>query len=177
MILDSFRLVGKVALVTGASQGLGQAMAIALAEAGADVAGLDRNSSQETGEVVRSLGRRYREEICDLRSISVGGLSKLTAQIVVEMGRLDIWLNNAGIIRRTPALWNSVKLNWDDVLTVNLEGQAFFLWPGRGEDHGRAGRRQDHQHASMLSFQGGILVPSYTGREKRPGRDHPRVGQ
>lgn len=160
MILDSFRLVGKVALVTGASQGLGQAMAIALAEAGADVAGLDRNSSQETGEVVRSLGRRYREEICDLRSISVGGLSKLTAQIVVEMGRLDILVNNAGIIRRTPALEFS-ETDWDDVLTVNLKA-AFFLCQAAARIMVEQGGGKIINIASMLSFQGGILVPSYT---------------
>ena len=102
MILDLFRLNDRVALVTGAARGLGQAMALGLAEAGADIVGLDRCSSDETGEAVKKLGRRYHQACCDLREASVADLNAIVAQAVAELGRLDILVNNAGIIRRAP---------------------------------------------------------------------------
>src|SRR5512143_1628335 len=119
MILDSFKLDGKVALVTGAGQGLGQGMALSLAEAGADVAGLDRVASPATGEAIRRLGRRYHEVVCDLREASVAALNEIVSTVVTEMGRLDILVNNAGIIRRAPALEFS-ECDWDDVLQIDL---------------------------------------------------------
>src|SRR5512136_2119033 len=104
MILDSFRLDGQVALVTGARQGLGQAMALALAEAGADIAALDRSDVDETGARVAALGRRFMPIQCDLRAASVADLHQVVEQVVAALGRLDILVNNAGIIRRAPAL-------------------------------------------------------------------------
>lgn len=160
MILESFKLDEKVALVTGAGQGLGQGMALALAEAGADVVGLDRGLSEQTGKAVRDLGRRYQQVICDLRTTNVDGLSKIVAGIVSEMGHLDILVNNAGIIRRAPAIEFS-ETDWDDVLAINLKA-AFFLSQAVARRMVAQGGGKIINIASMLSFQGGVIVPSYT---------------
>ena len=160
MILDAFKLEGKVALVTGAGQGLGQGMSLALAEAGADIAGLDRGASHETGKAVQALGRRYHEIICDLKTASAEDLNKIVAEIVAKLGRLDILVNNAGIIRRTPALEFS-ETDWDDVMQINLRA-AFFLCQAAARAMVPNGQGKIINIASMLSFQGGILVPSYT---------------
>jgi 2-deoxy-D-gluconate 3-dehydrogenase len=160
MVLDSFKLDGKVALVTGASQGLGQGMAIALAEAGADIVGLDRGSSDATSETVCALGRRYQTVVRDLRTTSVEQLNVIVRQVVAEMGHLDILINNAGIIRRAPALEFS-EADWDDVLQINLKA-AFFLAQAAARVMVPRKSGKIINVASMLSFQGGILVPSYT---------------
>ena len=160
MILDLFRLDGRVALVTGAARGLGQAMALGLAEAGADIVGLSRGPSDETGEAVRALGRRYHPICCDLRTATVADLNTIVGQVVAEMGRLDILVNNAGIIRRAPALEFS-EADWDDVLQINLKA-VFFLSQAAGRVMVNQGGGKIINIASMLSFQGGILVPSYT---------------
>jgi 2-deoxy-D-gluconate 3-dehydrogenase len=159
-ILDSFKLDGRVALVTGAGQGLGQGMALALAEAGADVAGLDRGSSAATGEAVRLLGRRYQEVVCDLSTVSVAGLNAVVAGVVRDLGRLDILVNNAGIIRRAPAIEFS-EADWDDVLQIDLKA-AFFLAQAAARVMIPQGGGKIINTVSMLSFQGGIIVPSYT---------------
>jgi 2-deoxy-D-gluconate 3-dehydrogenase len=160
MILDLFKLDGKVALVTGARQGLGQAMSLGLAEAGADIAGLDRTGCEGTCESVRALGRKYHESVVDLREASVEQLSKVVASIIKELGRIDILVNNAGTIRRTPAIDFSEK-DWDDVLQVNLKA-AFFLSQAVARAMIPQGGGKIINIASMLSFQGGINVPSYT---------------
>jgi 2-deoxy-D-gluconate 3-dehydrogenase len=165
MILDLFRLDGRVALVTGAARGLGQAMALGLAEAGADIVGLDRCESDETGAAVSALGRRFMQVCCDLREASVADLNAIVAQIVAEMGRLDILVNNAGIIRRAPALEYS-EADWDDVLQINLKS-VFFMSQAAGrvmvpQSAAHSGGGKIINVASMLSYQGGILVPSYT---------------
>ena len=160
MILDSFKLDGKAALVTGAGQGLGQGMALALAGAGADVAGLDRGPSAATGEAVRALGRRYREVVCDLRTASVADLNAVVAGVVRDLGRLDILVNNAGIIRRAPAVDFS-EADWDDVLQIDLKA-AFFLAQAAARVMIPQGSGKIINTASMLSFQGGVIVPSYT---------------
>lgn len=160
-ILDMFRLDGKVALVTGASRGLGQAMAIALAEAGADVAGLDRAPDcAETCEQIQALGRRFMNIQCDLYATSVTGLNETVASIVSELGRLDILVNNAGIIRRAPALEFSED-DWDSVIQINLKA-LFFLSQAAARVMVAQGGGKIINVASMLSFQGGIIVPSYT---------------
>jgi 2-dehydro-3-deoxy-D-gluconate 5-dehydrogenase len=160
-ILDAFRLDGKVALVTGARRGLGQALAIGLAEAGADIVGIDRTpDAVETCRAVEAHGRRFISEICDLEKASVAQLSELVERIVQEFGRIDILVNNAGIIHRTPAL-DFCEADWDAVIQINLKS-VFFLSQA-------AARVMVKQHtgkiiniASMLSYQGGILVPPYT---------------
>src|ERR671918_391061 len=98
MVLDSFKLDGKVALVTGAGQGLGQGMALGLAEAGADIASLDRVGCAGTCESVRALRRKYFESVVDLREASVQDLQTVVARIAKELGHIDILVNNAGTI-------------------------------------------------------------------------------
>jgi 2-deoxy-D-gluconate 3-dehydrogenase len=159
-ILDFFKLDGKVALVTGARQGLGQGMAMALAEAGADIIGLDWTESGETGENIHAIGRRYHPVICDLRQASAADLQKIVVEIVTTMQHLDILVNNAGIIRRAPALEFS-ETDWDDVLQINLRA-VFFLSQAAARLMKQQGGGKIINVASMLSFQGGILVPSYT---------------
>jgi len=160
MILDLFKLNGKVAFVTGAGQGLGQGMAIALAEAGADIAGLDRIGCDVTCKSIRALGRRYHESVVDLRDASIADLNLVVARIVKEFGHIDILLNNAGTIRRTPAIDFS-EPDWDDVLQINLKA-AFFLSQAVARIMMSQRSGKIINIASMLSFQGGINVPSYT---------------
>jgi 2-deoxy-D-gluconate 3-dehydrogenase len=159
-ILDAFRLDQKVALVTGAGRGLGQAMAVGLAEAGADVAGLDVISLDETQAQVEALGRRFLAVDCNLRDSAVQELDETARRVAREMGRLDILVNNAGIIRRAPALEFS-EVYWDDVLQINLKA-LFFLSQAAARLMVEQGGGKIINVASMLSFQGGILVPSYT---------------
>lgn len=159
-ILDAFRLDGKVALVTGASRGLGQAMAVGLAEAGADIAGLERGEGcGPTCEAVRALGRRYLTLHGDLETASVSELNDLVRQVVADYGRLDILVNNAGIIRRTPAA-DYTEEDWDAVVQVDLKA-AFFLAQAAAHQMRVQGGGKIINIASLLSFQGGILVPSY----------------
>ena len=160
MILDSFQLNGKVALVTGAAQGLGQGYAIALAEAGADIAALDISEVTQTAQTVAALKRRFMPIKCNLREASVDDLNKIVGDVVAQLGRLDILVNNAGIIRRAPALEFSEK-DWDDVLQINLKA-AFFLSQAAARVMVKQGGGKIINVASMLSFQGGIIVPSYT---------------
>jgi 2-deoxy-D-gluconate 3-dehydrogenase len=160
MILDDFRLDGRVALVTGAARGLGQGIALGMAEAGADIVALDRCSSDDTGAAVQALGRRFSQVCCDLREATVADLEAVVAGIVAEMGRLDILVNNAGIIRRAPALEFS-ETDWDDVIQINLKA-LFFLSQVAARQMLKQGGGKIINTASMLSFQGGILIPSYT---------------
>lgn len=160
-VLDTFRLDGKVALVTGASRGLGQAMALGLAEAGADIAGLDRTSEgSDTREQVEALGHRFLPITADLQTSSVQDLNAIAKKVAAELGTVDILVNNAGIIRRTPALDFSEE-DWDAVLQINLKA-AFFLSQAAARLMVQQGRGKIINIASMLSYQGGILVPSYT---------------
>ncbi len=129
-ILESFKLDGKVALVTGAGRGLGQAMAVGLAEAGADIAGLDVISLEETQAEVQALGRRFLPVTCNLGAAPVTELYEKVDQVVQALGRLDILVNNAGIIRRAPAL-EFREAYWDDVIQINLKA-VFFLSQAAG---------------------------------------------
>jgi len=160
MILNLFKLNGKVALVTGAGQGLGQGMALALAEAGADIAGLDRTGCEGTCDSVRALGRKYHEAVVDLREASVDDLRNVVEEFASEFGRINILVNNAGTIRRAPAIDYS-ETDWDDVLQINLKA-AFFLAQSVARVMMSQGGGKIINIASMLSFQGGITVPSYT---------------
>ncbi len=160
MVLENFRLDGKVALVTGAAQGLGQGYAIALAEAGADIVALDLLDVAETGRAITALGRRFMPIRCNLRDASVNELNTIVADVVAQMSRLDIVVNNAGIIRRAPALEFSEK-DWDDVIHINLRS-VFFLAQAAARVMVKRGGGKIINVASMLSFQGGIIVPSYT---------------
>jgi 2-dehydro-3-deoxy-D-gluconate 5-dehydrogenase len=160
MILDRFRLDGRVALVTGATRGLGQAMAVALAEAGADVAALGRTPASGTAESVRGLGRRCLTLETDLRAASAADLGSVVERVVAELGGLNILVNNAGIIRRAPSL-EFTEEDWDHVVQVNLRA-LFFLSQAAARHMAAHGGGKVINVASVLSFQGGILVPAYT---------------
>ena len=159
MILDQFKLDGKVALVTGAGRGLGQGYALALAEAGADVALLDRTGCVETAEQIEATGRRAHQIVCDLSTATPDTLQAVVAEVVDTLGGLDVLVNNAGIIRRQPAIEFS-EANWDDVLRINLTA-VFFLSQAAAQVMVPRGQGKIINIASMLSFQGGILVASY----------------
>lgn len=160
MILDLFKLDGKVALVTGADKGLGQGIAVALAEAGADIVGLSRSSSDETAALIRGQGHQYRALSYDLQTTLADALRTIIDEAAEHFGRLDILVNNAGTIRRGPALELS-ETDWDDVIQVNLKS-AFFLSQAAARRMKETGAGKIINIASMLSFQGGINVISYT---------------
>jgi 2-deoxy-D-gluconate 3-dehydrogenase len=159
MILDKFKLDGKIAIVTGAARGLGQAMALGLAEAGADIAAVDVLDTGDTKVQVEKLGRRC-------VSITVDLMKKESADVIAQttvekLGGIDILFNNAGIIRRAP-FTDFTEKDWDDVMNLNIRG-VFFLSQAVVKvmiGQGRGGKIINT--ASMLSFQGGVLVPSYT---------------
>jgi len=153
-----FDLSGRVAIVTGANTGIGQGIAIALAEAGADVALVGRTPAQETAKEVRRAGRKAAIVHADLSTIApVQGVVQRTT---AELGGVDILVNNAGIIRRADALDFSEE-DWDAVIDTNLKS-VFFLSQAVARHMVEQGRGKIINIASMLSFQGGIRVPSYT---------------
>jgi len=157
---DLFDLSGKVALVTGTDRGLGQAMAIGLAQAGADVAGIGISGGMETAPIIRDAGRRYFHQQLDLITATLDDLKAAIGQVATEFGQLDILVNNAGIIRRA-ALLDYSESDWDDVLQINLKA-LFFLSQAAARIMIEQGGGKIINIASMLSYQGGILVPSYT---------------
>jgi 2-dehydro-3-deoxy-D-gluconate 5-dehydrogenase len=158
-VSELFDLSGKVAVVTGANTGIGQAIAVALARAGADIVAVGRTSPADTRASVEATGRRFHEVQADL---AVAGRSgEVIAEALRLAGRIDILINNAGIIRRADAL-DFTEADWDDVMNVNLKG-TFFLAQAAAREMVRAGRGgRIINIASMLSFQGGIRVASYT---------------
>ena len=160
MILESFRLDGKVALVTGSTRGLGQSAAIALAEAGADLALLDRGVATQTARRIRDLGRRVQHIELDLIHATPAQLDEAVQSVADTLGRVDILVNNAGIIRRAPLLEHQAA-DWDDVLAINLDA-VFHLSRAAAQRFVAQGSGKIINIASMLSFQGGILVPGYT---------------
>jgi 2-deoxy-D-gluconate 3-dehydrogenase len=161
MILDSFNLNHKVGLVTGAAQGLGQALALGLAEAGADVVALDRRPCDETLAQITAVGRQAHGLSLDLQNLTQDSAQEVIQSCVRQLGRLDIVVNNAGIIRRAAALDFSPE-DWESVLRINLSS-VFYLSQAAAR-YWAAEQRGGKiiNIASMLSFQGGILVPSYT---------------
>jgi 2-deoxy-D-gluconate 3-dehydrogenase len=160
MILDAFRLDGKVAIVTGASRGLGQGMAVGLAEAGADVVGVDVLSPlDETRTQVERAGQRFVEIKADLSGTS--DIARILSTTEAKIGMADVLVNNAGIIRRHPADEFPVE-DWDAVMNVNLR-TLFFLTQAFGKALIAAKRPGKVINVcSMLSFSGGILVAPYT---------------
>jgi len=159
MILDKFSLAGKVALVTGASRGLGQGIALGLAEAGADIVAVSRGDCADTAARVTSLGRRLTHLSCDLATASVAELGNLVAQALDAMGRLDILVNAAGMTLRHPVL-EYPEDDWDLVMEVNLRA-VMFLSQAAARHFDSVGGGKIINIASALSFQGGILAIPY----------------
>lgn len=160
MILDQFRLDGKIALMTGCKRGLGLAMAQALAEAGADIIGVSETlefSGSEVEHAVTTLGRKFYAYQCDFADRAA--LRAFISKVKVEHPRIDILVNNAGTIRRQPAVDHSEE-NWDHVLEVNLSSQ-FLLAREIGRDMVARRSGKIIFIASLLSFQGGVTVPGY----------------
>jgi 2-dehydro-3-deoxy-D-gluconate 5-dehydrogenase len=156
----SFSLEGSRALVTGASRGLGQAIAIALAESGADVACVSSTPGgcAETASQIRTLGRESWELSADLGNRSEA--LALAANAASAMGQIDILVNNAGTIRRHPAAQYPAE-DWDLVIRTNLDS-VFFLSQAIGRQMIERKKGKIVNVASLLSFSGGITVPAYT---------------
>ncbi|AZI87902.1 2-dehydro-3-deoxy-D-gluconate 5-dehydrogenase KduD [Kosakonia sp. CCTCC M2018092] len=159
MILDAFKLTGKVALVTGCDTGLGQGMATGLAEAGCDIVGVNRKIPHETAQRVEALGRRFHAIQADLRDHQQ--LTSIVDEAVAKMGHLDILINNAGTIRRCDAIDFSEK-DWDEVMDLNLKSLFFLSQAVARQFIAQRSGGKIINIASMLSYQGGIRVPSYT---------------
>jgi 2-deoxy-D-gluconate 3-dehydrogenase len=152
-----FDLSGRVALVTGANTGLGQAIAIALAEAGADIVVAGRSDPSDTAARVRAAGRRFHALHIDMAQS--GRVGTLVDQAIAAFGRLDILVNNAGTIRRDDAA-DVTEADWDAVVDTNLKS-VFFLSQAAARHMLANGGGKIINIASLLSFQGGIRVPAY----------------
>ncbi len=158
-IENLFNLNGKVAIVTGTSRGLGKAMAIALAKAGANIVGVGVSDMSETKEEIQKIGRQFLEIKADLTNTK--SVDKIVSETVKKFGGIDILVNNSGTIRREDAI-NYKEKDWDDILSLNLK-TLFFL----SQKVAKQFMKQETggkiiNIASMLSFQGGIRVPAYT---------------
>ena len=159
-VLDQFKLDGKTALVTGAKRGIGKGMAVALAEAGADIVGVSASLETEgsaVGEAVTAAGRSFKGYACDFsnRSALYAFIEKLNADIPT----IDILVNNAGTILRAPAAEHPDEY-WDKVVEVNLNAQ-FVLTREIGKAMVARGSGKVIFTASLLTFQGGVTVPGY----------------
>jgi len=153
-----FSLKGKVALVTGAGTGLGQGVAIGLAQAGADVVLHELNQlPEDTRKTIGDLGRRTEMVLGDMSKKETP--AKLVGFTVEKMGKIDIVVNNAGMIKRTPAVDFSDD-DWDLVVEVNLNS-VFRMCREAGRHMLKQGSGKIINIASLLAFQGGILVPAY----------------
>jgi len=158
MIMDKFSLKGKVAVVTGANTGLGQGMCVALAQAGAKVAGVARRSCEETKALIEKDGGEFLEVIADLGSTEP--IQGIIDKTVEKFGKVDILVNNAGIILREDAI-NVPEADWDKVITINQK-VVFFMCQAFAKEFEKIGGGKIVNVASMLSYQGGIRVPAYT---------------
>lgn len=168
-VLDLFRLDGKTALVTGARRGIGKAMAIGLAEAGADIIGVSRGMEAEGSTIereVRKLGRGFRGYACNFsdRKALYEFIGKVTADFPV----IDILVNNAGTILRKPAVEHPDEY-WDEIIETNLNSQ-FILSREIGKRMVERGAGKIVFTASLLTFQGGITVPGYAASKGAIGQ-------
>lgn len=159
MTSQLFDLTGKTAIVTGCNTGLGQGMALSLADSGCNIVAVNRSPAEETQRHIEALGVEYLAVEADLASTAP--INGILAQAEERFGGAEILVNNAGTIRRADAL-EFTEQDWDDVLDVNLKS-LFFLAQGFARTCiGKQSRGKIINIASMLSFQGGIRVPSYT---------------
>ena len=157
MILEKFRLVGQVAVVTGGTKGIGKAVALALAEAGADIAVVSRSPHQDIEEAVLALGRRYLHNAADLTRRD--HTRRVIPAVLEKMGDVNILVNNAGIIRRSPAA-EYAENDWDATLEIDLTA-AFILSQAAGRIMLEKGKGKIINIASILTFQGGLNVTAY----------------
>ena len=161
----SFDLSGKTAIVTGANAGIGQAIAVALAQSGADVAVVGRSEPTETLSAIAATGRKTVNIKADLGSTKP--VQRVIDTAVAELGRIDILVNNAGIIRRDDVLEFSEQ-DWDAVVDTNLK-TLFFLSQAAARHMAVRGIGKIINIASLLTFQGGIRVPSYAAAKSGVG--------
>lgn len=168
-VLDLFRLEGKTALVTGCRRGIGKAMALALAEAGADVIGVSKSLESDGGDIgraVRDLGREFRSFRCDFSSRPA--VKNFLAELNSTHPAVDILVNNAGTILRKPAAEHPEQY-WDEVVETNLNAPWLISQGvGRGMVERRSGKIIFI--ASLLTFQGGITVPGYAASKGAIGQ-------
>ncbi|RKE36174.1 2-deoxy-D-gluconate 3-dehydrogenase [Paraburkholderia sp. BL23I1N1] len=157
--MNTFDLTGKVAIVTGSNTGLGAGMAIALATAGCDIAGVSRADAGDTPAHVKAAGRRFADVRADLASIAP--VDDIVRAAIEAFGRVDVLVNNAGIIRREDA-FDFSEDDWDAVMDVNLKSVFFLSQAVARQFVKQQSRGKIVNVASMLSFQGGIRVASYT---------------
>lgn len=169
MILDNFSLAGKKALVTGCKRGIGKAIAVGLAEAGADIVGVSASLEKEGSQVskeVRAVGRKFTAYQCDFSKRD--SLYKFLAELQKEEGTMDILVNNAGTILRKPAVEHPDEY-WDKVIEVNQNAQ-FILSRELGKHMIAQGSGKIIFIASLLTFQGGITVPGYAASKGAIGQ-------
>ena len=169
MILDKFSLEGKVALVTGCKRGIGKAMAIGLAEAGADIIGVSASLELEGSAVekaVMATGKSFMAYQCDFSDRD--SLYEFIAAVKADFPRVDILVNNAGTILRMPAAEHPDEY-WDKVIEVNQTAQ-FILTREFGKDMVERGEGKVIFTASLLTFQGGITVPGYAASKGAIGQ-------
>ena len=159
MTLELFQLQGRVAIVTGCNTGLGQGMALALAQAGADIVGINVTAPEDTKTQIEALGRRFLDLRANLSDVSA--IAALVEQAKALTGSVDILVNNAGIIRREDAL-NFTEKDWDDVVDLNLKSVFFFSQAVARQFMAQGTGGKIINIASMLSYQGGVRVQSYT---------------
>lgn len=158
MILNQFRLDGKVALVTGGSRGLGSAMAVALAEAGANIVSIQHTSDTEVlAERITHVGRQFLPLMLDIGTETAA--EEALDATLSYFGRVDILVNNAGVQRRAPAAEFPIEY-WDTVININLRA-VFLFCQVFGRQMLRQGSGKIINIASLLSFQGGFTIPAY----------------
>ena len=167
MILDQFKLDGKVALVTGCRRGIGKGIAEGLAEAGADIIGVSASlgPESETGKAVTALGRKFYPYACDFSDRKA--LYAFIAKVKAEHPRIDILFNNAGSILRKPAAEHPDEY-WDKIIETNLSAQ-FVLAREFGKEMIRRKSGKIVFTCSLLTFQGGINVPGYAASKAGVG--------
>ena len=166
--MNTKRFENKVAVVTGASRGIGQAILLAFAREGAQAVSVDIGDQTETGAKVKALGAKFHSYTEDFGKLTHKRATEIVGQVVKDAGRVDILVNNAGIIRRFPIV-DHPEAEWNAAIQINLSA-PFFLsqavckwWVTGGREQSPADARLKMVNiASMLSFQGGILVPGYT---------------
>ncbi len=168
-VLDQFSVSGKTALVTGCKRGIGKAMAIALAEAGANIIGVSatlETKNSETAKEVHGLGREFDGYACDFGDR--GALRDFIEALNTKHPQIDVLVNNAGTIKRAPAVEHPDEY-WDDVIEVNLNAQ-FFLSKAVAKGMLERGSGKIIFTASLLTFQGGITVPGYAASKGAIGQ-------